>query len=1378
MSIERPPLGRNAPGTVTEGAGTPAAGSPNGLPPDADAAELASLRDFFENGAMCLHWVGADGTILRANKAELAFLGYDASEYVGRNITEFHADEEVIGDILTRLTCGETLVSYEARLRCKDGSIRDVLIDSSALFDEHGNFVHTRCFTRDNTARKDAERAAARLDSEMTHRLGELQTLFNVAPMGIAVASDPECRRIDVNPAMARMLGVDPRKNASLSSPLDERPGYRMFQDGREVAAEDLPLHVAAHTKVNAPGAEYEVVRADGSRTTIFGYASPLLAPDGAVRGSIGSFVDVSDRKRAEQAQHAAEGRAAAAIDIARLGTWEIDGEGRISRSRRMCEILGIAHDIDQEVAAMVVHPDDRARFIGLRDAARRDPAIAEFEMDMRIQRPDGEMAWLSSIHAIVRDEDGRIVREYGVAEDITERKQAAEEAEAREESWRALVEAIPAQVSISDAKGDIQYWNDQLIDYTGLTIAQAQAQGLRALVHPDDVGAMGAALTEKMSAGEAVDVEFRLRDRHGAWRWQLARNVPQRDTRGRITNWIGVTLDVHDRKEAEEALRQQTELLEQTHDAVLIWELRGGGIRYWNASAESMYGYTREEAIGSVSHDLLRTKHEQGPAAFEEMLSREGHWTGALRHTTKDGRVIVVESVHVVTKDAAGSVLVLETTRDVTEKIAVEEALRRRATLAQFGADAGITLVQASSIDEMLDSCARLIVDDLGVLLARVWVLDEVTQTLELRANAGPYGFDEGPPRRIAVGHLLVGKIAAERSGRTSNDLAHDPDFFDEAWAEREGLRAFAGEPLMLGDRVVGVVAMFSRQRIDDDTVTALRSVSTALALGVRRKSAEDALRRQATLAQFAADAGRALVQATTIDEILDSCANLMVEQLDAALARIWVLNEATETLELRASAGMYTHLDGAHARVRIGELKIGKIAAERAGHATNDVANDPHVADHAWAEREGLRAFAGEPPMLGDRVVGVLAMFSREKIDSDAVEALKSVSTAIALGIQRKRAEDEVRQSEERYRSLTEAVPALIATTDAAGNVNYHNQRWLDYVARTREDMLGVNWAEIVHPDDLELLTSHWVDAIKTGMPMENEYRARRHDGEYRWQQSMTVPVRDVRGDISMWIDVSIDIHDRKMASDLLSALNEDLGKANAAKDEFLGLVSHELKTPITTIYGNAEVLRTRFDRIDAESRMGALDDISKDAERLHRIIDNLLILARLDQGQVIEFEPLLVRRIVEKVVDDHRTHYPHRKIELVVKAEITPVAGHAVYLEQVVRNLISNAEKYSPPSQPIDVVLERGDGELCISVLDRGRGFSAEEGEKLFTPFYRSPDTALQAAGIGIGLAVCKRLVEVQGGRMWAVPRDGGGADIGFALPAEAPDPGDDD
>ncbi len=227
-------------------------------------------------------------------------------------------------------------------------------------------------------------------------------------------------------------------------------------------------------------------------------------------------------------------------------------------------------------------------------------------------------------------------------------------------------------------------------------------------------------------------------------------------------------------------------------------------------------------------------------------------------------------------------------------------------------------------------------------------------------------------------------------------------------------------------------------------------------------------------------------------------------------------------------------------------------------------------------------------------------------------------------------------------------------------------------------------------------------------------------------------------------------------------------DLRRANEAKDEFLGLVSHELRTPITTIMGNAEVLEKRANQIDAESRAEALADISAESQRLHRLIENLLVLARLEQGRSVEMEPLLIQRHVDKIVEMQQRRTPDANIRVAMDAATPPVCADATYFEQVLQNLLSNAYKYSPAGSQIDLSVTFEGDELCITVSDRGGGIDPQDLPHIFEPFYRSRRTEALATGAGIGLAVCKRLVEVQRGRIWAASREGGGTVMSFTLP----------
>ncbi|NEQ33338.1 MAG: PAS domain S-box protein [Leptolyngbya sp. SIO4C5] len=184
--------------------------------------------------------------------------------------------------------------------------------------------------------------------------------------------------------------------------------------------------------------------------------------------------------------------------------------------------------------------------------------------------------------------------------------------------------------------------------------------------------------------------------------------------------------------------------------------------------------------------------------------------------------------------------------------------------------------------------------------------------------------------------------------------------------------------------------------------------------------KQTEQMLREQAQLSEFRASIDSILARENDLSPILQHCCEAIVQQLGAAFARIWTLNPEENMLELQASAGMYTHIDGAHSRVPVGQFKIGLIAAERQPHLTNDVPNDPRVSDKAWARREGMVAFAGHPLIVGDELLGVIALFAQHPLSNLVLETLAFIATELALGIKRKQAELSLVQSEARFKQI----------------------------------------------------------------------------------------------------------------------------------------------------------------------------------------------------------------------------------------------------------------------------------------------------------------------------------------------------------------------
>ena len=601
-------------------------------------------------------------------------------------------------------------------------------------------------------------------------------------------------------------------------------------------------------------------------------------------------------------------------------------------------------------------------------------------------------------------------------------------------------------------------------------------------------------------------------------------------------------------------------------------------------------------------------------------------------------------------------------------------------------------------------------------------------------------------------------------------------------------------------------------------------------------------------------------------------------------------------------------------------------------------DVVSDPSLESlQPTFERESIRALAFVPLALGTRLLGKFMLYYEKPHSFERWEILtaQAIAAHVAFALDRSAHEESKRHA----RLLAETLPALVVTTTVDGEIDDIHEGYRAYTGLTLAEARDWETHQVIHPDDYERAMEAWTEALRSGEPMQNEMRLRRHDGVYRWHLMTAKPARDADGQLRRWVTISVDIEDRKRAEardrylaqataslvssidaialirdiaqfavpgladvcsialftaegprvetavafagdepyvaaiqlrrwraapgspetvtelllrgdpvfvsrvsgewieacaeteeqkqlaltlaatslacvpllvrgecrgtmifvatrservygeqdfavfqevasrlsialenrelyDSLSRTAQELRRANEAKDEFLGLISHELKTPLTTIRGNAQILARNGGRIDEERQRVAFSDIEKESERLQRIVDNLLLLARPDQGLTPAPEPLLLRHVVGTVVARHRREHPERRFDVHTEGEPRPVLFSEDCLEQVLDNLLTNAEKYSPAGSPIVIEIERSGGEVTLRVIDEGIGIDTDEG--LFEPFYRAPEATPYASGLGIGLAVCKRLVESQGGRIWACPRPGRGAAFAFTIP----------
>jgi len=239
------------------------------------------------------------------------------------------------------------------------------------------------------------------------------------------------------------------------------------------------------------------------------------------------------------------------------------------------------------------------------------------------------------------------------------------------------------------------------------------------------------------------------------------------------------------------------------------------------------------------------------------------------------------------------------------------------------------------------------------------------------------------------------------------------------------------------------------------------------------------------------------------------------------------------------------------------------------------------------------------------------------------------------------------------------------------------------------------------------------------------------------------------------------------------LASAIEQQRGRDQAARaaamrEAFIGVISHELRTPITTIYGSTKVLARRDNALKEDQRREILADIEAETERLRRIVEDLLVLSRAERGHLdVESEPVLIGHLLRRVAASEQTRWPGTTFVVDASPDLPAVRGEETYIEQVVRNLFGNAAKYGPAQGSVGIVADTLGDDIRVRVLDDGPGIDPTEAERLFGLFYRSASTSAHAPGAGIGLFVCRQLVEAMGGRIWAESRPGGGSEFGFTL-----------
>lgn len=585
--------------------------------------------------------------------------------------------------------------------------------------------------------------------------------------------------------------------------------------------------------------------------------------------------------------------------------------------------------------------------------------------------------------------------------------------------------------------------------------------------------------------------------------------------------------------------------------------------------------------------------------------------------------------------------------------------------------------------------------------------------------------------------------------------------------------------------------------------SVTAVRDASGDIKgyLGVAsditiRKQAEQEQRQQVRNAQCAAAINAALLRAEAPAVVLQQCVEALVHHLDAAFARIWLIGPGDlchdchkaqhcsnrETcLHLEASAGLSHNLNGEFRRVPLGSLKIGRIAQGQGAMSTNDVLHDDRLTNKEWLRANGLQSFAGYPLLLGEEVLGVLALFSRHRLTDSTLLMLETAAQTLSLGITRKQAQTLLQQSEQRYRLLVDHASDIIYRTDTEGWFTYVNPMATRITQYSWEELLGMRFTALVRADVRQAAERFYGrQFFRKTASTYYEFPAVRKDGTEIWI-GQNVQILKEGEQVVGFQAVARDITERKRWERELHQAKEAAEAASRAKSDFLASMSHEIRTPLNAIIGMADLL---LETPLTPEQLQYVQIFQRAGGSLLNLINDILDLSKVEAGHLeLESAEFDLSDLIDKAVEIVAMRAHDKGLELACR--VSPavplyVTGDPNRLRQVLVNLLGNAVKFTEAGQVV-LQVEREEAQamsspppagatapcvLRFSVSDTGIGIAQEQLGAVFERFTQADaSTTRKYGGSGLGLAISKRLVELMGGRIWADSRVGRGSTFSF-------------
>ena len=1197
------------------------------------------------------------------------------------------------------------------------------------------------------------------------------------------------------------MFGFEPEKT---------EPSYELFL--HHVHPDDRAAMDAAVERSLETGERYTLdfrfVRPNGETRIFQDSGEPVLDPKGKATALLGTVLDITERKQAEERLHRSEASLANAQRIAHVGSWEWDvPAGKLYWSDEVFRIFG--HDpetfeLSLEDYYAAVHPDDR---VWLRAAVEKEIASGKpIGSDHRIVRPDGEVRVIHEESEVTRVEAGATARVSGTIQDVTEQRHAEERLRASEASLANAQRIARIGNWDWDLVKNESLWSDEIYRIAGFDPSGEPLTDeiVRSMVHPDDLARLEAREGRARQRREPYSIDYRMIRPDGEARTVHETCEPAFDESGEVVRLSGTMQDITERRHAEEELRASEASLANAQRIARIgnWDWDPATDEWhWSDEIFRMIGRERKSydiTLENFYAALHPDDVESLRAAVNESVRQGAGYQLDFRVVRPDGDITIVsEQVEVVRDDAGRILRISGIDQDITERRRAEQELRE--TLERLNLVTNVTIDCIYDWDPLADTLwhsprmkdmlgyevaevrdhpnawlARVHPDDIGILtgaLDRHFVSREPFE-LEYRVKArdgrhvwlqdrGQAVWDEsGVAVRMAGSlHDVTERKTAEQRLRASEEqlrVITDNIPILIGYIDRDERYRFANkaQESWFGMPVEEIVGKPLREVLGEAVYREVKPKVDRVLMGARVDS-EDVYERPG---------GRRVVHTTRIPHIAE----------DGSVPGYFVvvedITERKRVVEaLRASeVQLRVITDNVPAVI----VYVDKDERFRfANRAQSDWLSYPAVKTIGKTIREvvGEEYYATVKPEIDKVLSGQISIQEIDFVHS-VKDRLVQYTTRIphiaedgaVLGFfavaeditERTKAEQALRDNEAQLRLVTDNVPAMIVYADRDGTIKFVNrarEKWSEQPAR---ELVGRSVREVVASESYEANRA-LIDDVLRGKPNSGEHAVEHPRLGRRVLYTARVPNFDERGELVGYLAVIEDITERKaMAEELRHTQKME------AVGQLAGGISHEVNNMLTPIVGLTELTLLSLPE-DSDSRTN-LEMVLAACRRVEELVKRILAFSRADTEEMVEFD---LSDVVGEAIPLLKASVPSTiHVDTEIEDGIGSVFGNPTAVQQVLMNLATNAAyAMEPEGGHLSVILERaskreggplrrllgaGEGIARLTVRDTGCGMSEEVLDRIFEPFFTTREVG---SGTGLGLSVVHGIVTKLGGRI---------------------------